>query len=161
MNKKKIIIVLLAIVCILSIGLVFYNSFLNKKASKKEMNKGTGKVSTEQEKPDLDKVASMKNKYYSVYIKYDSGQGSSFVPKSLNPDLDYSDDYNVIISTDDNGNVINNDGKIIVIDNLVISDENKEKIKKIAGSKYDEAIEEIQEEIDNLKNELKEKGILK
>jgi hypothetical protein len=78
------------------------------------------------------------------------------VPETLNPDFSNSSDFNVRISFDDDGNIIN-DGKIIEIDHFEISDENKETIKKISGqSNYDEALKEIEERVLEAKKDQEE-----
>lgn len=103
-----------------------------------------------------DPMPVQENKYYVIYIRQDNGAGSSFVPETLNPDFSNSSDFNVRISFDDDGNIIN-DGKIIEIDHFEISDENKETIKKISGqSNYDEALKEIEERVLEAKKDQEE-----
>jgi hypothetical protein len=90
------------------------------------------------------------NKYYVVYIKQKNG-GSSFVPKKLNPGFKNDSDFHVSISFDDNGNIINNE-KVIEIVDFSISSQNKEEIKKIAGIKnYKSALKEIEDRVLEIK----------
>ncbi len=99
------------------------------------------------------------NQYYVIYIKYGNGSGSSFVPLSLNPGLKNDSDYHVSISFDDNGDIINSD-KIIVIDEFLISNDNKEMIKKIAGKdNYKEALKEIEDRVIDTKKGLEKEGL--
>ncbi len=87
------------------------------------------------------------NKYYIIYIEGENGWASSFVPLTLNPGFKYDSDHHITISLDDNGKIINGN-KIIVIDHYMISNSNKEMIKKIAGTEdYDKAIKEIEDRI--------------
>ncbi|MDY0407494.1 hypothetical protein [Paracerasibacillus soli] len=73
------------------------------------------------------------------------------MPEKLNPDFKNDSEYNVSISFDDDGNIINDD-KIIQIDNFVISSQNKEKIREIAGERnYVAALKEIEERIQEIK----------
>lgn len=153
MNNKKIMVSFLIIILLLSLGVYSYNFFLNKK---KEVN---NTYSSTVEKNNTNSIPVEENKYYSVYIKRNDGNGSSFVPLKLNPGLKNDSSYNVNISFDDNGNIIGN--KIIVVDNFVISEENKEMIKNIAGKDYDEALKEIEERVNDTKNNLEKEGRIK
>lgn len=148
MNKKKVIVSLLIIVFILTSGFYFYNFFLNKK--EKGNNASEVEVSTEVKSPEEHLIKARENKYYYVYFKGNSGSSTSFIPLNLNPEYKIGSEYNISISTDDDGNVVD-DGKIIVIENYIISEENKEKIKNIAGRNYDAAIKEIEEKINDVK----------
>ncbi|GAE48228.1 hypothetical protein JCM21738_5316 [Mesobacillus boroniphilus JCM 21738] len=63
------------------------------------------------------------------------------------------------ISFDDNGDIINSD-KIIVIDEFLISNDNKEMIKKIAGKdNYKEALKEIEDRVIDTKKGLEKEGL--
>ncbi|WP_130859136.1 hypothetical protein [Gracilibacillus phocaeensis] len=84
-------------------------------------------------------------KYYTVYIE-EGGDGTSFIPETLNPDFSKTDGFHVSLSFDDAGNIITHD-KLIVIENYTLSEENKKQIKEIAGNNYEEAIKEIEEHL--------------
>ena len=151
MKNKTVIVNLLIIILLISLGFYFYNFFLNKKEE----------TSRQEKNQDSSLTLVKENEYYVIYIKLNNGAGSSFVPLMLNPGLKNDSNFNVNISFDDDGNIINDD-KIIVIDNFVISQENKEMIKEIAGIKnYDEALKEIEERIDDTKKNLEKEGLIK
>ncbi|AMR05980.1 hypothetical protein PDN49_30450 [Bacillus cereus] len=156
MNNKKITVSFLIIILLLSLGAYFYFFFLEKK---EEVTNTNNEKSYQQEKSsNTSSIPVKENKYYVVYIKQKNGNGSSFVPVKLNPGFKNDADFNVSISFDDYGNIIN-DNKIIVIDNFVISKENKEMIKKIAGiNEYNEALQEIEDRVNETKNNLKKEG---
>lgn len=151
MNKKKLIGSLLIIILILSLGLYFYKFYSNKKEKSSNVSEEEVFQGQEHKNSQTHLIGNGENKYYHVYIKYNN-TGVSFVPLKLNPDFEENSDYNVSTSIDDDGNIIN-DGKIIVIDNFVISDENKEMIKNIAGRNYDDALKEIEDEVNKVKSE--------
>ncbi|MBD7913463.1 MULTISPECIES: hypothetical protein [Clostridium] len=152
MNNKKRIFSVLIIILFLSLGVYIYNFFLNKKevvnnASKEE-------ISQQENNTNADSVPVKENKYYVVYIKQNDGTGSSFVPLKLNPGFKNDSDFHVSISFDDNGKIINDD-KIIIVDNFVVSDENKEMIKKLAGiNNYNEALKEIEDRVNETKENI-------
>ena len=126
---------------------LFYNFFSNKKD--KVNNVGDVEVIDEEKNPEAHLIKARDNKYYHVYIK---GNSVSFIPLALNPDYKVGSECNISISTDDDGNVVD-DGKIIVIENYIISDENKERIKNIEGINYDAAIKEIEDKISYVKGD--------
>ncbi|MHC1685353.1 MAG: hypothetical protein AB6733_20840 [Clostridiaceae bacterium] len=153
MNNKKVAVSFIIIILLLSLGVYSYNSFLN---SKKQANTIHSSIVEEN---DIKSFPVQENKYYSVHIKYNDNDASEFVPLKLNPGLKDGDSYNVSTVIDDNGNIIGD--KIIVVDNFVISDENKEMIKKVAGNDYDEALKEIEDRVNETKEQLKKEGRLK
>lgn len=146
MNNKKIMVSFLIIILFLFLGSYYYFSFLK----------------TKDEVSSVSSTPIKQNKHYIVYVEYNNGgSASSFVPLSLNPELKDNYVFDVSISVDDNGNIINDD-KIIVIDNFVISDENKKMIKNIAGTNnYDEALKEIEEWVNSTKINLEKEGLIK
>lgn len=176
--NKKIIVSFLTIVLFLSLGVYSYYFFSNKAEDNSDVNKEEALQEEETLNTGLDtdkpsdsepqsKNESMigpytvkKNKYYIVYIKQNNGSGSSFIPLKLNPKFRNEEDYHVSISFDDDGNITNPD-KIIVIDNFLISKKNKETIKAIAGTgKYNEALKEIEERVNDTKKNLEKEGLL-
>lgn len=164
-EKRKLRMVSFAIVIlVVSMGVYFF--FLNNEKDVDNITNGTSKmekgstpsVSIPSVGKNPEGIGPVKeNKYYVIYIKQNNGTGSSFVPEKLNPSFKSDSDFNVSISIDDNGNIINDD-KIIVIDNFLISTENKETIKNIAGTtNYDQALKEIEERVlETKKNNKKE-----
>ncbi|NLK95997.1 MAG: hypothetical protein GX275_12560 [Clostridiales bacterium] len=129
---------------------LFYNFFSNKKD--KVNNVGDVEVIDEEKNPEAHLIKARDNKYYHVYFKGNSEAATGFIPLTLNPEYKIGSEYNISISTDDDGNVVD-DGKIIVIENYIISDENKEKIKNIAGTNYDAATKEIEDKINDVKGD--------
>lgn len=157
MNNKKVMASFLIIILILSLGVYFYKFFLNKKEEVKTPN--NKEISREEKKTNTSSLTVKENEYYVVYVKGNNGSGSSFVPLKLNPGFKNDSNFNESISFDDNGKIIN-DNKIIVIDNFVISKENKETIKKIAGLKdYNEALKEIEDRVNDAKQNLEKKEV--
>ncbi|MBY0600456.1 hypothetical protein [Bacillus bingmayongensis] len=149
MNKKKLIISCIVFIVLLSLGVYLSYLFLNNKneVNDKNMNQNISQSPIKGIGGDSNEVPVKENQYYIVYIQQNNGTGSSFIPLTLNPGFEEGSNYGVSISFDDNGN-INNDNKIIIIDNFLISNENKEMIKKIAGKdKYKEALKEIEERV--------------
>lgn len=138
-----------------------YLLFLDNKDDVNNITSDTGQIEKDSEREEsLSSEVTMppvkENKYYVIYIKQENGTASSFVPETLNPGFRNDSDYNVSISIDDNGNIIN-DEKIIEIDNFIISNQNKEEIKKIAGvENYDEALKEIEERVLEAKKSVEE-----
>lgn len=158
-NNKKVMASLLIITLLLSLGVYFYFFFSN---NKEEVNNTSKEEISQQEKtPNISSIPVEENEYYVVYVNQNNGSSSSFVPLKLNPGFKNDSDFNVSISFDDNGNIIN-DNKIMVIDNFVISKENKEMIKKIAGIKdYNEALKEIEDRVNDTKRNLEKEGLTK
>ncbi|KYC98270.1 hypothetical protein MXL46_17005 [Heyndrickxia sporothermodurans] len=155
-QTKKVMISLTIVILFFSFGIYISSFFLSNKEGTNEItNTSLKEESSQREKNTiLNSDTVHKNKYYIVYIKQDDGKASSFVPKKLNPSFKEDADYNVSISIDDNGNILN-DGKIIVVDNFVISKENKKTIKKIAGEEnYKGALKEIEERVINAKKSM-------
>ena len=149
MNKKKLIISCIIFIVLLSLGVYLYYLFLNNKneVNEKNVNQNISQFPIKGTDGNSNEVPVKENQYYIVYIQRNNGTGSSFIPLTLNPGFKEGSNYGVSISFDDNGNIIN-DNKIIIIDNFVISNKNKEIIKKIAGKdKYKEAIKEIEERV--------------
>lgn len=149
MNKKKLIISCIIFIVILSLGVYLSYLFLNNKneINDKNINQNISQVPTKGIGGNSNEVPVKENEYYIVYIQQNNGTGSSFIPLTLNPGFKEESNYGVSISFDDNGNIIN-DNKIIIIDNFLISNENKKMIKKIAGKdKYEEALKEIEERL--------------
>ncbi|MFT8312870.1 MAG: hypothetical protein ABF633_01295 [Clostridium sp.] len=157
MNNKKVMVSFLIIILTLSLGVYFCKFFLNKKEEVKTTS--NKEISQEEKKINTSSITVKENEYYVVYVKGNNGSGSSFVPLKLNPDFKNDSNFNESISFDDNGKIIN-DNKIIVIDNFVISKENKETIKKIAGlNGYNEALKEIEERVNDTKQNLEKKVV--
>lgn len=149
MNKKKLIISCIIFIVLLSLGVYLSYLFLNNKneVNDKNVNQNISQFPIKGTDGNSNEVPVKENQYYIVYIQQNNGTGSSFIPLTLNPGFEEGSNYGVSISFDDNGNIIN-DNKIIIIDNFVISNKNKEMIKKIAGKdKYKEAIKEIEERV--------------
>jgi hypothetical protein len=174
--NKKITVSVLIIILLLSSGIYFYYFSLKNDEKASDLNKGrelqqentlnqslddgVNKDSLQEEEPITDSANVKNNKYYIVYIRQENGSGSSFIPLNLNPNFKNDSDYHVSLSFDDNGDIINND-KVIEIDNFSISKDNKEAIKKIAGTeKYNEALKEIEERVTDTKKGLEEEGLL-
>ncbi|MDA1629924.1 hypothetical protein PDK42_19705 [Bacillus cereus group sp. TH172LC] len=146
MNKKKLIISCIIVIILLSLGVYL---FLNNKneVNDKNMNQSTSQFPIKGIDGNSNEMLVKENQYYIVYIQKNNGTGSSFIPLTLNPGFEEGSDYGVSISFDDNGKIIN-DNKIIIIDNFLISNKNKEMIKKVAGKdKYKEALKEIEERV--------------
>ena len=147
MNNKKKISILLCIVIVFSIGIYTYKVAIKNK---------TSSISNNEEE-----IQGEKNKYYCVYLRYNEGEATTFLPLTLNKGYKIGDEYNMSINIDDDGN-IEDDSMLIVIDDFIISKENEKKIKEIAGKeKYDEAINEIQTKINETKENLKNGGRIK
>ncbi|MFC0301244.1 hypothetical protein ACFFIS_10510 [Virgibacillus soli] len=153
MNKNKIRIGVLIVIFLLSIGTFFiYQNKQGHNQNNASNDKSKLDIQSLQKDTFSKKMPPIKeNKFYIIYIKRKNGSGSSFVPEKLNPDFKNDSEYNVSISFDDDGNIINDD-KIIQIDNFVISSQNKEKIREIAGERnYVAALKEIEERIQEIK----------
>ncbi|MEN0645374.1 hypothetical protein MKY91_19600 [Alkalicoccobacillus gibsonii] len=150
MFRRKSTLIIFLMIIVLA---VIYTVSSRNEASKQKQAEINLSEELEEEKKPVDEeqfFSEMDNEYYSVYVKKENGEGSSFVPLTLNPGFDYSMGYSVSMSFDDNGEVVSGE-KIIVIDDLTISDENKEQIKQITGNeKYEEAILEIEKEISEI-----------
>lgn len=141
MNNKKKISIWLCIVIVVSIGIYTY---------KVNVKNNTSSISNNEEE-----IQGEKNKYYCVYLRYNEGEATTFLPLTLNKGYKIGDEYNMSINIDDDGD-IEDDSMLIVIDDFIISKENEKKIKEIAGKeKYDEAINEIQTKINETKENLK------
>lgn len=147
MNNKKKLSIIMCIIIFIVIGICITKFFVDSQ------NKSNANVVIKSEdKEDIEINNVEENKYYIIYVR-NGDNSSSFIPLTLNKDYKLGDEYSINISTDDNGNIINDD-KIIAIDDFVISEETKEKIKSIAGEdKYDEAIKEIQTNVDGAKEQ--------
>jgi hypothetical protein len=161
-NRKSMVFILTAAFIFLASGSVYYYFTMDKEEHTSVKESTTSPVHQSANSNHVppeessDPVPVQENKYYVIYIRQDNGAGSSFVPETLNPDFSNSSDFNVRISFDDDGNIIN-DGKIIEIDHFKISDKNKETIKKISGEDdYDEALKEIEERVLEAKKDQEE-----
>ena len=158
MFNKKLVFIFLSIIMVMSVGIYLYYFSLNNNEDK-TMETGTVSPLEKNLAPDPSDVKV--NEYFIVYIKQDNGSGSSFIPPTLNPGFTDDMDHHVSISIDDNGNIINNGGKIIEIDNFKISKDNKTMIKKIAGiEKYSDALKEIEDRVAQAKKDLDKEGLL-
>ncbi|WP_027634706.1 hypothetical protein [Clostridium hydrogeniformans] len=167
MKIQKAIVVIFSTTLFISLGVYSYNFWDNKKEKTPSDSNNTNismNENSDQAHTSIDKDQNTveKKKYYVVEVVYNTGgSSSSFVPLKLNPGYKYDSDFHMNISRDDNGNLINGD-KIIEINNFVISDKNKENIKNIAGSKnYEEALKEIEDKVETLKNDAIKKGHFK
>ncbi|MEB4596204.1 hypothetical protein [Bacillus amyloliquefaciens] len=163
MNRKIMLILTLAVIVLfLSLGIYFVSNNKNKAESDDISNiKNQVEENQKEEKnhSDSKETGSIKeNKYYIIYIKQADGTGASFVPEKLNPGFSNDSDFDVNISFDDNGDVIN-DGKIIEVNNFLISNSNKKRIKEIVGAKnYNAALKEVEGRVLETKKKTEEEN---
>ncbi|HEF1903425.1 TPA: hypothetical protein R9Y97_002713 [Bacillus cereus] len=144
MQKKQIVL----LSCFVFLSILFFGGYLllkdgGKNVFEEQSLSGTNEVKSEVES---------QNKYYFVYLKQDNGvPDTTFIPEKLNPGFDKTASFNTHIEFDDYGNIIE-DEKMIVIYNNKLSENNRKKIKNIAGKQnYAEALKEIQQKIDETK----------
>lgn len=151
MNKQaKVSMISISIlIFILSLGTYLFMNKGEEIQSENSITELSKEDSTSEDEMVIIESLGEENKYYAIYITDENNKmGTSFVPKKLNPSFSGGSSYQVRITTDDNGNIINDNGKIIHIKNFVISEENKQKIREIAGEEdYDEALKEIEERV--------------
>jgi hypothetical protein len=160
LNKKSkiIIVIFTSLIILTSISFIIISKFELDKTS--EINEIESIKKDKTQISETEKMDVNENKYYVVYIELDDGTASSFVPLKLNPGFSNDKDYHVSISIDDNGNVDKSE-KIIVIENFLISNKNKETIKRIAGEKtYKEALKEIENRVAETKEKFEKEGII-
>ncbi|MDN0192958.1 hypothetical protein QI003_01245 [Bacillus stercoris] len=156
-RKIKFLTICLAF-ALLCLIIAAYSFSTNKPDNENNINKNqVGKTQKQDSSYSDNMVSDQDNKYYVIYIKQKNGTGSSFVPEKLNPGFkNDSDDFNISISFDDKGNVINND-KVIEVEDFSLSNSNKKKIRKIVGAnKYDAALKEVEDRVLETKKELEE-----
>ncbi|HFK1716904.1 hypothetical protein AT268_02520 [Bacillus cereus] len=144
MQKKQIVL----LSCFVFLSILFFGGYLllkdgGKNVFEEQSLSGTNEVKS---------VVESQNKYYFVYLKQDNGvPDTTFIPEKLNPGFDKTASFNTHIEFDDYGNIIE-DEKMIVIYNNKLSENNRKKIKNIAGKQnYAEALKEIQQKIDETK----------
>lgn len=144
LQKKQIVL----LSCFVFLSILFFGGYLllkdgGKNVFEEQSLSGTNEVKSEVES---------QNKYYFVYLKQDNGvPDTTFIPEKLNPGFDKTASFNTHIEFDDYGNIIE-DEKMIVIYNNKLSENNRKKIKNIAGKQnYAEALKEIQQKIDETK----------
>lgn len=172
-NKKNIIIISSIILIVVLVFTLVYSRLSDSSESSESNNKPvqTNEVSASNnqlpanpdqslidpsQENDISSESQKTNDYYVLYINNTDGSTASFVPPSLNPNFKEGESYNVSISIDDDGNIINND-KIIVVNDYILSDENKDYIHQILPDEKQSssAIEEIQKQIDEVKENSK------
>ncbi|MCM3587022.1 hypothetical protein M3182_14890 [Mesobacillus maritimus] len=172
MSNRKIWASVLTIILVSSLGIYLYSFFINgtegtndrsTAGDTQQNNSSDTRPHIEMEKDSeqaKNPPSPKENKYYIIYIEHGNGSGSSFVPLKLNPGFTNGTDFNVSISFDDNGNIINGE-KIIVVRDFLISNENKEMIRKVAGKDdYEEALKEIEDRVEETKKNLEKEGLL-
>ncbi|MCY7764705.1 MULTISPECIES: hypothetical protein [Bacillus] len=155
-RKIKFLMVCLAF-ALLCLTIAVYSFSTNKPDDENNVKNQVGKTQKQDRSNSANMVSDQDHKYYVIYIKQKNGTGSSFVPEKLNPGFtNDSDDFNVSISFDDKGNIINND-KVIEVEDFSLSDSNKKKIREIAGAdNYDAALKEVEDRVLETKEDLEE-----
>lgn len=148
LQKKQIVL----LSCFVFLSILFFGGYLLLKDGGKNVFEEQSLSGTNEVKSEVKSVVESQNKYYFVYLKQDSGvPDTTFIPEKLNPGFDKTASFNTHIEFDDYGNIIE-DEKMIVIYNNKLSENNRKKIKNIAGKQnYAEALKEIQQKIDETK----------
>lgn len=148
LQKKQIVL----LSCFVFLSILFFSGYLLLKDGGKNVFEEQSLSGTNEVKSEVKSVVESQNKYYFVYLQQDNGvPDTTFIPEKLNPGFDKTASFNTHIEFDDYGNIIE-DEKMIVIYNNKLSENNRKKIKNIAGKQnYAEALKEIQQKIDETK----------